>query len=397
MSANKFEKSVQQKMEELQLDPSGEVWQEVERRIRKEKKRRGMFFWLLLGTLLLGGASTLFIIKNKSESEPIAKAKQDSNEPNTFNKKETTTGDTTTASSSNNNTNHINELEFDKKKSGQPTFSIRQSKRSVKPREIQGKEKNEEITKPIIAEEPGNEVPGISNEKPAEQSTEVADSVSSANSIVTINKEDSTKINDTTALGLQPAKPGKKNKKASWGFYVQGGVSKLVNGFDIFSRQEFSNALTLGGSPTGPAPPDTAILKPGPSFATGFYHQLNLSPRFTLRTSFSYSFLSFNGNQYASNRSFHFLGVAPELSWKFVGGKKLNLFWDNAIGYKWLMYSSTPYNNLNRHYLFLSTGISVPVTRYFSLRPFAEYGVTPLSNTKDTRAHFLNWGLRINF
>jgi hypothetical protein len=44
MPVNEFEKQVQQKMDELQLRPSTEVWEEVEKRIRKEKKRRWLHY-----------------------------------------------------------------------------------------------------------------------------------------------------------------------------------------------------------------------------------------------------------------------------------------------------------------------------------------------------------------
>jgi hypothetical protein len=54
MPANEFEKKMQQRMEELKLAPSGEVWVEIEQRIRKEKKKRRAFFWLPLLFLMLG-------------------------------------------------------------------------------------------------------------------------------------------------------------------------------------------------------------------------------------------------------------------------------------------------------------------------------------------------------
>ena len=69
MPVNEFEKQVQQKMDELQLRPSAEVWEEVERRIRKEKKRRGVILWIfILAMLLLGGTGWLFLSGNKKQS-----------------------------------------------------------------------------------------------------------------------------------------------------------------------------------------------------------------------------------------------------------------------------------------------------------------------------------------
>lgn len=69
MPVNDFEKQVQQKMDELQLRPSAEVWEEVEKRIRKEKKRRWLILWgFIAGALLLGGASWWLANGNKKES-----------------------------------------------------------------------------------------------------------------------------------------------------------------------------------------------------------------------------------------------------------------------------------------------------------------------------------------
>ena len=71
MRANEFEKQVQQKMEELQLRPSPEVWEEVEKQIRKDKKRRRIIFWWLL-PLLLTGAISFIIVQNENKSNSIA-------------------------------------------------------------------------------------------------------------------------------------------------------------------------------------------------------------------------------------------------------------------------------------------------------------------------------------
>lgn len=60
----KFEKEVQQKMEELAFSPSEAVWTKVEYEINKEKRRRAPLLWLfsLLGFLLVtaGGAYLIF-------------------------------------------------------------------------------------------------------------------------------------------------------------------------------------------------------------------------------------------------------------------------------------------------------------------------------------------------
>src|SRR5215218_8533673 len=72
MRENEFEKRVQQKMEGFDLSPSPELWEEVERRIRKEKKRRFVFWWLLLFTGLGGGAIALLLDTNNKKTTGIA-------------------------------------------------------------------------------------------------------------------------------------------------------------------------------------------------------------------------------------------------------------------------------------------------------------------------------------
>ncbi|HEX9510322.1 MAG TPA: outer membrane beta-barrel protein [Puia sp.] len=66
----RFEKEVQQKMEELEFSPSAAVWANVEKAVRVEKKRRVPFFWLffLPALLLMGGAGFYFMGSHKNPS-----------------------------------------------------------------------------------------------------------------------------------------------------------------------------------------------------------------------------------------------------------------------------------------------------------------------------------------
>ena len=51
MDENNFEKKMQEQMEELNIQPSASVWNNIESRIR-EKKPRKRFAWLFLALLL---------------------------------------------------------------------------------------------------------------------------------------------------------------------------------------------------------------------------------------------------------------------------------------------------------------------------------------------------------
>lgn len=68
MRENEFEHRVQEKMDHFHLRPSGTVWAEVERRIRKEKRRRFIFWWFLLPVVLAGGIGiTLWWMNSKAD------------------------------------------------------------------------------------------------------------------------------------------------------------------------------------------------------------------------------------------------------------------------------------------------------------------------------------------
>ena len=72
MSVNNFENNVQQKLDELRLRPTEQVWLEVERRIREKKRRRVIFWFLLPGILLLGGGTWLMLNQFGEKNEIAA-------------------------------------------------------------------------------------------------------------------------------------------------------------------------------------------------------------------------------------------------------------------------------------------------------------------------------------
>ncbi|MBA2562300.1 MAG: hypothetical protein H0V14_05190, partial [Chitinophagaceae bacterium] len=73
MQENKFEKQVQQKLDELKLDPSDVVWQNIYAKIRKEKRRRGVFIFPILFFVFLCGGTWLWFLNNQTKEQQLAK------------------------------------------------------------------------------------------------------------------------------------------------------------------------------------------------------------------------------------------------------------------------------------------------------------------------------------
>ena len=72
MEENKFEKQVQQKMDELKIHPSDAVWLNIAKRIEKKRRSRWgvLFFFLLAGLMITGG---YFIFFNNGKQGPVSR------------------------------------------------------------------------------------------------------------------------------------------------------------------------------------------------------------------------------------------------------------------------------------------------------------------------------------
>ena len=70
MQENNFEKQVQEKMDDLRIDPSGELWQKVSSRIGK-KKRDHRVLLVCLSTLLLLIIGGITWLKTSNNDQPL--------------------------------------------------------------------------------------------------------------------------------------------------------------------------------------------------------------------------------------------------------------------------------------------------------------------------------------
>ena len=472
MRANEFEKNVHQKMNELELSPHEEVWQEVERRIRKEKKRRGTFFWLILVGLLLGGATvTLFSLNKKNKSDVIVASKKDpgndrdtkptinspvENKPGTIppgkeitpKNEETNLPETPAGKRTETTTNA--------KKTGQKGKNESQVSIPTKLKQVKQKHKGnrmEPIT-PAVKDEhvsiqkkdtmPTVEPVITGNDFLIQNNNKIPDT--SAKHIDTGIRKDE-KQEDLTAPVKEPVDTttvisksnDKKEKKREWGFIVQGGISNNVKGLHFFESRVYASALAVTGSSSGLSSREPALLRPGVSFSAGVYTAQPLSAKLRLNADLTYAYLSTrmrvgsridtsamstnpnsldlqisrfyrsSGNLSPISNRFHFLSLETQLSWRIIDRDKFTLFWDNGVSYKWLFASRVFHYDwgfrgyyedprlLTHHHVFISTGLSFPVSRRTTIHPFAEYSLTRVMrhNRDSLRTHFTNYGVRL--
>jgi hypothetical protein len=311
MPVNDFEKQVQRKMDELQLRPSGEVWTEVEKRIRKEKQRRRILLWFFLaGILLLGGGGTAWWIldrthpttqqelaqadtKNQTAQpgntvDPVAGKQPGTNDQSpvnnndvapqpSINSSSTTTNPNTTGNDpvtstgvKNNNNRNIQPPVVTHPSSPEDQLDISTQQAAIERR----RNTNNQTTKPASGK-PNTTVP-VSSEKTSVPSKAVDENVQKPviNKTVvpdktTISptgikpvaadqpKKDSVVADSFVVKTNEPVAPAKeairitRKQKNKWEFGITGGmgVSTIVSGFPFFGSNSMEKNLFNGGNP----------------------------------------------------------------------------------------------------------------------------------------------------
>lgn len=395
MPVNEFEQQVQQKLEELQLQPSGEVWEEVEKRIQKEKKRRRVIFWWLFPLLLLGGGAAVYVFIDKEEkqiiteqnSNPQAPGNSDNGTKDEINNNELNNNNTTVTNKENNQIpseqaigiNPEKDVDADKeirpvpsqssaitvtaagiskkKNTGVKLNSNRNSEESMQTTIVAaGKQKKEQPVKEKT--EIVNDVPDATEEikKIQPVTGELKPVVTSGNDIVTADEK-----KDTTSKLLpivkkepeaevlpgsgQTKKPAGKNNKWEFGVHAAAGASGVSEGISFFDAQKNADALSSPGGSlnmAGPLAPVTAAA-PQNSFygQAGIYAKRKLSKRTALSTGLDFS-------AYTTVRA---TGVFIETS------RMVNNGFNNFTVADYY-YSGTSYSYKNRYY-FLQVPVSI--------------------------------------
>lgn len=299
MPVNDFEKQVQQKMDELQLRPSGEVWTEVEKRIRREKQRRRFVLWFFIsGILLLGGTAWwMTSTGNRQKPEQIAHtqtagdkpvdaagngqqtnktidphssnnnpvAQQPTTDPNngssttitnntdqTLNNSDNKTYPSTKPTGSVGKTSANNRLEIETEKSAANKRN-RNSNTAQPTDNTTGKVPVTNAPVPIINDKTNSplkpadkNIPTPATDKTADKSVPVktpnkplTTDQPAKDSVVADSLVVKTNVTEPTSPVPDPVNPKKKkqSKKGKWEFGIAGsaGVSRLTDGFPIFN------------------------------------------------------------------------------------------------------------------------------------------------------------------
>lgn len=317
MPVNEFEKQVQQKMDELQLRPSDNVWQEVERRIRKEKKRRFLIWFFLAAALLLGGTGWWMINTKQSPEEKIV---------HTANKGTSTTGSVAEADAMNryskeqhqdkaekiNATNPPAKITADPEKGNitgtdkkmTPAIKTQQDRKGGRKTKIGStradKEEKEPVSLPVrIDSSASASVPVtlgvvIQTSSPTREHTDTTATANDKKMVADLKPMDTAiaKTSEPTAK-----KDSSKTKKKNWEIGITGfaGTSARTDGLSLFGGMKSTEVYSQGAANPG-GPPAAIINIPGPgkgfSWQLGIYAKKKLAERTGLAIGLNFSLYS---------------------------------------------------------------------------------------------------------
>lgn len=395
MPVNEFEQQVQQKLEELQLQPSGEVWEEVEKRIRKEKKRRRVIFWWLFPLLLLGGGAGVYVFIDKEEKQTITeqnsnpktpgKSDSDNGTKDKTSNNELNNNNTTSTNKENNQpaseqTTGINEEKIvtaDKETKPVPAQSSaitvtatgisKKKNTGIKTRRNRNSEENMLMTivsagkqkkeQPVNEKtEPVDKIPGATGEiKTQPVADEIRPAITGGNDIVTVVDKKDTTVKVLPGVMKEPEaevvpateqtkKPKRKNNKWEFGVHAAAGSSGVSEGISFFGTQKSADALSSPGGSlnmAGPLAPVTAAAPQNSFFwQAGVYAKRKLSKKTAVSAGLDFS-------AYTTVRA---TGVFIETS-RMVNNGLSNF---TVADY---YYSGTSYSYKNRYYF-----LQVPVS-----------------------------------
>jgi hypothetical protein len=450
MEENKFEKQVQQKMDELRIHPSDSVWKRIEVSIEKKKSpNRGLFLLVLLFFVFLAGGYLLWntvqhSVKEVSNSEKINSEKN--NEISIKEDKDTQAKTNVTPGSINQKNNKVGNTTLMKNtnKNSSQHYNLSAAKRIIK---INSGEKativlskqqevNDEVsenadTKPSIVQ------PAEIQSENEKIKAEIKDSAYDILNTDSLSKppslhDEKAKVKDTLKQILTSPETAKHSKKNKWkpGILISAGISGVGNNFlGLVNSAPYdylnSPAAGQGTGPRASAWPSGTRSAFG--FMAGVFAERNVSAKIKLVTGIN--FKSFNTSNkvgirndttrfYNSQNSintyknhYNFIELPVTLKIQIGRGKNIPLFWQGGLVVSELVSSNAlqfnPVSGLyytnnsifNKTQIGLNTSISAALLsnqkNSVLIGPYFYYGASRLANEGlYNKKHFVFTGLR---
>ncbi len=366
MEENKFEKQVQQKMEDLKLEPSDAVWTKIEARLEKRKKPRWAILFLFLFLFIcMSGAYWLW---NNSQHSSIAKNNSVENSIAKNTRRLPSSNEKDVASKSNSAREPIQKNNNAKKllaTENQGNISPRQKpvshqklNKKVSLKIYPGEEEKESATHFKEANEkdnskiaddnlaiksyPQNETSNNANVINDNTSVKISEDSLQNKNVVTNKKpdeKDSTKDNTVTTA---KSKSSIKNKW-KFGLSFTGGISHLNNVSGVNNSYAYLSNPSSANSYPGTIIYN-ATLKQRPGFSLGIVEEKNISTNTKISIGLNFKTLRSlykvgnTSGYYSSQNAVHnynahinFIELPVSVKVQFVKGKTLPLFWEGGI------------------------------------------------------------------
>lgn len=406
MPENNFEKKVQQRMEELKLQPSGTVWENVYEKIRKEKKRRRFVFWFFLFSLLLLGGGGWWFLNNKNETpvpgniienKNVIISSPDQKKPSDISD-DKGTKNTLTRTPEKNKKPGLNNRE------NLPGHIVNNRVSKIdRKSNIDKKDTTNVVSKVIADVEKKDDAPDAyqKNDQPVDEPVKkntIPEDIAKDSIVSNIKTDSVTKpvSQKQPEIPVQAAiqdsikkephdlkKDSLKNKKSRWEWSIVAGtgLSNATDGF--FSIFDNRSALAdYAGPQTSPAVPPTkpSTTRNGLFLETGLQIKRKLNEKFGVSSGLFFSAYSnvqptgsFRDTSIVINSGFsnvsvsgvyntgearsftnhyYYLRLPVAFHWQFNKGNKIPLLWQNEISWAALISSKTLFYNASYNFFY---------------------------------------------
>lgn len=397
MPENNFEKNVQQRMDELKIQPAETIWGKVYEKIRKEKKRRRFIVWFFLLAFLLLGAGAWWIIKNNNSrlltnqnNSPIgAKEHIDKTAIDNQTKEVTVAGKqigdqelTDAEKNFNESVKNKNVSNGDLKIPGKNKNEISarynndDSRTEIERKTILVNDDNIKYTDSSLSENSKQKITDSASALIQENNSKnLPDSPKAARPDVPIQSNDSVQ-----QLSSLLPKDKESMKKSNWEWKIIGGIgiSNITNGIFEFFNYSGSPMADYTSSPgTGPSAPQYQQPPSSPTngiaWELGVQAKRKLNNKIALSTGLGFSSYSNlqktgsfkdttvvvnnginqvtasgiyrNGGTESFTNHFYYLEVPVILHWQLNKGFKIPITWQNGISFGQLVSSDALFYN----------------------------------------------------